>query len=146
MSRRVPRTLRTLKLDYREIAALLLFPPASLLSLSLSPSPRCSPLAPARLRSPLLGPPRASLRPPPSPSRIVPRVRPVVGIVTAKSICLPGGLSRGFASDRSLCRDGIVFVCVRELRYVGILAPRACASQRRRCVRVRRACLHHLRS
>jgi len=30
MSRRVPRTLRTLKLDYREIAALLLFPPAFL--------------------------------------------------------------------------------------------------------------------
>lgn len=50
MSRRVPRTLRTLKLDYREIAALLLFPPASL------PSPLCSRLG---RRPPLLRPPRS---------------------------------------------------------------------------------------
>lgn len=37
MSRRVPRTLRTLKLDYREIAALLPGPP--FLSLSSAPEP-----------------------------------------------------------------------------------------------------------
>lgn len=53
MSRRVPRTLRTLKLDYREIAALLLFPLASLPSPSASGSPRGS-------VPPLLRPPRSS--------------------------------------------------------------------------------------
>lgn len=45
MSRRVPRTLRTLKLDYREIAALLLFPLASLSP--PPPAPRAARFPPA---------------------------------------------------------------------------------------------------
>lgn len=146
MSRRVPRTLRTLKLDYREIAALLLFPlafPSLLLLLLLD----------ARLRPPrgfvprfffdLLG---ASLRPPPSPSRVVPRVRLLSFASPRRN--LSTYLVAFLAALRwiGLWKDGIVFVYIRKLRYVGISAPRACASERRRCVRVRRACLHHLRS
>lgn len=56
MSRRVPRTLRTLKLDYREIAALLPAPPFS--------QPPCTSLLAFLLRHPLPPPPPPQ---PPSP-------------------------------------------------------------------------------
>lgn len=63
MSRRVPRTLRTLKLDYREIAALLLFPPA----LPLYPVSSSSTFS-SSVRS-LTAPPLLRPPPPHPPSR-----------------------------------------------------------------------------
>lgn len=73
MSRCVPRTLRTLKLDYREIAALLLAP-----SRPSDPSAGCSPsYSDADSEGSVL------LRPPPTSIHlryVVPRVLPLVHI------------------------------------------------------------------
>jgi len=97
MSRRVPRTLRTLKLDYREIAALLLFPLAS-----LSPPP---PAPRAARFPPLLRPPRSSSSSTTITNRVVPRVLPVVRIactaMNGKTYLV--GPSRGlFASNPTM--------------------------------------------
>lgn len=157
MSRRVPRTLRTLKLDYREIAALLLLPPAFplllvlLLYLLILVRSLTSPAAADPLRGSLLPAlhrffsflllllREAPLRPPPSR---VPRVLPVVRIAQhrygRRNLLPDGGPARPRRWESvsampparvRLCE----YICVRAddariRRYDAIRACEACVS------------------